>query len=99
MPLYPRLECIFDNHVSNVAFQTPMMNMFRHSKSLLLTLLGVTFIFSMIAISPIGFPYTAKTNVGRVNFLVSICIHNSMCIRLWRPSKNYEYWPLPLQSL
>ncbi|XP_005177924.1 endoplasmic reticulum metallopeptidase 1 isoform X1 [Musca domestica] len=52
-----------------MGFVSPMVNMFRHSKTVLLALLATTFIFSMMAISPIGFPYTAKTNVGRVNFL------------------------------
>lgn len=49
-----------------------MWNMFRRSKILLLSLLLVTFIFAMIAITPVGFPYRPKTNVGRVNFLVSL---------------------------
>lgn len=32
----------------------------------------ITFIFSMIAISDVGFPYRAKTSIMRVNFLVSV---------------------------
>ncbi|XP_075168829.1 endoplasmic reticulum metallopeptidase 1-like isoform X2 [Haematobia irritans] len=55
--------------ILSMGFVAPLINMFRHSKSILLTLLATTFVFSMIAVSPIGYPYTAKTNVGRVNFL------------------------------
>ncbi|XP_017839199.1 endoplasmic reticulum metallopeptidase 1 [Drosophila busckii] len=52
-----------------LGFVTPLINMFRWSKSLLLGLGIVTFIFSMIAVSDVGFPYQAKTSVMRVNFL------------------------------
>lgn len=45
--------------------------MFRWSKFIMLGLAIVTFIFSMIAISEVGFPYRPKTSVMRVNFLVS----------------------------
>ncbi|XP_013111709.2 endoplasmic reticulum metallopeptidase 1 [Stomoxys calcitrans] len=55
--------------ILSMGFVTPMINLFRHSKSILLGLLVTTFVFSMIAVSPVGFPYTPKTNVGRVNFL------------------------------
>lgn len=52
--------------------QTPLINMFSWSKLLMLSLGIITFIFSMIAISDVGFPYRAKTSVMRVNFLVSV---------------------------
>lgn len=44
--------------------------MFRWSRFIMLTLGIVTFIFSMIAVSDVGFPYRARTSVMRVNFLV-----------------------------
>lgn len=59
------IVCIFTK-------QTPLINMFSWSKLLMLSLGIITFIFSMIAISDVGFPYRAKTSVMRVNFLVSV---------------------------
>ncbi|XP_065367016.1 endoplasmic reticulum metallopeptidase 1-like [Calliphora vicina] len=55
--------------ILSMGFVMPLWNMFRRSKLLLLSLLLITFIFAMIAITPVGFPYRPKTNVGRVNFL------------------------------
>jgi len=46
--------------------------MFRWSTYLLICLGVVTFIFSMISITGVGFPYRPKTSVMRVNFLVSM---------------------------
>ncbi|EDW85577.2 uncharacterized protein Dwil_GK23156 [Drosophila willistoni] len=50
-------------------FVGPLINMFRWPKLILLGLGVVTFIFSMIAVSDVGFPYRSKTNPMRVNFL------------------------------
>lgn len=33
----------------------------------------VMFIFCMISVSEVGFPYRARTNVMRLHFLVSYC--------------------------
>lgn len=44
--------------------------MFRWPKLILLGLGVVTFIFCMIAVSEVGFPYRAKTNVMRASVLV-----------------------------
>ncbi|XP_060658303.1 endoplasmic reticulum metallopeptidase 1-like [Drosophila nasuta] len=52
-----------------MGFVSPLINMFRWSKFVMLGLGIITFIFSMIAISDVGFPYRAKTSVMRVNFL------------------------------
>ncbi|XP_034479191.1 endoplasmic reticulum metallopeptidase 1-like [Drosophila innubila] len=52
-----------------LGFVSPLINMFRWSKFVMLSLGIITFIFSMIAISDVGFPYRAKTSVMRVNFL------------------------------
>lgn len=50
--------------------------MFRWPKLVLLGLGVVTFIFSMIAVSDVGFPYRAKTNVMRIHFEVRELIVN-----------------------
>ncbi|XP_030558012.1 endoplasmic reticulum metallopeptidase 1-like [Drosophila novamexicana] len=52
-----------------MGFVSPLINMFRWSRFIMLTLGIVTFIFSMIAVSDVGFPYRARTSVMRVNFL------------------------------
>ncbi|EDV36212.1 uncharacterized protein Dana_GF12845 [Drosophila ananassae] len=51
-----------------LGFVAPLINMFRWPKLVLLGLGVVTFIFSMIAVSDVGFPYRAKTNVMRIHF-------------------------------
>ncbi|SPP74188.1 endoplasmic reticulum metallopeptidase 1-like [Drosophila guanche] len=52
-----------------MGFVAPLINMFRWPKLVLLGLGVVTFIFSMIAVSEVGFPYRAATSVMRVHFL------------------------------
>ncbi|XP_030383248.1 endoplasmic reticulum metallopeptidase 1-like [Scaptodrosophila lebanonensis] len=52
-----------------LGFVTPLISMFRRSKSVLAGLAIVMFIFCMIAVSSVGFPYRPKTSVMRVNFL------------------------------
>ncbi|BFG04134.1 endoplasmic reticulum metallopeptidase 1-like [Drosophila madeirensis] len=52
-----------------LGFVAQFINMFRWPKLILLGLGVVTFIFCMIAVSEVGFPYRPKTNVMRVNFL------------------------------
>ncbi|XP_043643211.1 endoplasmic reticulum metallopeptidase 1-like isoform X2 [Drosophila teissieri] len=52
-----------------LGFVVPLINMFRWSTFLLIGLGVVTFIFSMISVSEVGFPYRPKTSVMRVNFL------------------------------
>ncbi|XP_033153297.1 endoplasmic reticulum metallopeptidase 1 isoform X2 [Drosophila mauritiana] len=52
-----------------LGFVVPLINMFRWSPYLLICLGAVTFIFSMISITEVGFPYRPKTSVMRVNFL------------------------------
>nr|XP_041633023.1 endoplasmic reticulum metallopeptidase 1 isoform X2 [Drosophila kikkawai] len=52
-----------------LGFVVPLINMFRWSTVLLIGLGVVTFIFCMISLSEVGFPYRPKTSVMRVNFL------------------------------
>ncbi|XP_022227757.2 endoplasmic reticulum metallopeptidase 1 [Drosophila obscura] len=52
-----------------LGFVVPLINMFRWSTLVLVGLGVVTFVFSMIAVSEVGFPYRPKTSVMRVNFL------------------------------
>ncbi|EDX06745.1 endoplasmic reticulum metallopeptidase 1 [Drosophila simulans] len=52
-----------------LGFVAPLINIFRWPKLALLGLGVVTFIFSMIAVSEVGFPYRAKTSVMRIHFL------------------------------
>ncbi|KAH8253057.1 hypothetical protein KR032_003400, partial [Drosophila birchii] len=52
-----------------LGFVAPLINMFRWPKLVLLGLGVVTFIFCMISVSDVGFPYRAKTNVMRIHFL------------------------------
>ncbi|EDV36213.1 uncharacterized protein Dana_GF12846 [Drosophila ananassae] len=52
-----------------LGFVVPLINMFRWSTIVLFCLGMVTFIFSMISVSQVGFPYRTKTSVMRVNFL------------------------------
>ncbi|EDW47546.1 GM21368 [Drosophila sechellia] len=53
-----------------LGFAAQLINMFRWPKLILLGLGVMTFIFCMIAVSEVGFPYRAKTNVMRAN-----CLH------------------------
>ncbi|KMY93172.1 endoplasmic reticulum metallopeptidase 1 [Drosophila simulans] len=52
-----------------LGFVAQFINVFRWPKLILLGLGVVTFIFCMIAVSEVGFPYRPKTNVMRVNFM------------------------------
>ncbi|XP_017115330.1 endoplasmic reticulum metallopeptidase 1-like [Drosophila elegans] len=52
-----------------LGFVAQFINVFRWPKLILLGLGVVTFIFCMIAVSKVGFPYRAKTNVMRVTFM------------------------------
>nr|XP_017002688.2 endoplasmic reticulum metallopeptidase 1 [Drosophila takahashii] len=53
-----------------LGYAAQLINMFRWPKLILLGLGIGTFIFCMIAVSEVGFPYRAKTNVMRAN-----CLH------------------------
>ncbi|KAH8301329.1 hypothetical protein KR059_000274 [Drosophila kikkawai] len=57
--------CVF----FSMGFAAQFINMFRWSKLILLGLGVVTFIFCMIAVSEVGFPYRPKTNVMRTSVL------------------------------
>ncbi|XP_020801065.1 endoplasmic reticulum metallopeptidase 1 [Drosophila serrata] len=52
-----------------LGFAVQFINMFRWPKLILLGLGVVTFIFCMIAVSEVGFPYRPKTNVMRASVL------------------------------
>ncbi|KAH8252253.1 hypothetical protein KR038_011283, partial [Drosophila bunnanda] len=52
-----------------LGFAAQFINMFRWPKLILLGLGVVTFIFCMIAVSEVGFPYRPKTNVMRASVL------------------------------
>ncbi|XP_062134527.1 endoplasmic reticulum metallopeptidase 1-like [Drosophila sulfurigaster albostrigata] len=50
-------------------FVAPLINIFRRPNCMIGGLALIMFIFCMISVSEVGFPYRAKTNVMRVNFL------------------------------
>ncbi|KAH8401894.1 hypothetical protein KR009_008525, partial [Drosophila setifemur] len=52
-----------------LGFVVPLINMFRWSTFILIGLGVVTFVFCMISVSEVGFPYRPRTSVMRVNFL------------------------------
>ncbi|XP_017039094.1 endoplasmic reticulum metallopeptidase 1-like [Drosophila ficusphila] len=52
-----------------LGFAAQFINVFRWPKLILLGLGVVTFIFCMIAVSEVGFPYRAKTSVMRITFM------------------------------
>ncbi|EDW85781.2 uncharacterized protein Dwil_GK23251 [Drosophila willistoni] len=52
-----------------LGFVAPLINIFRWPKLILLGLCLVTFVFCMIAVSSIGFPYRAKTSAMRITIL------------------------------
>ncbi|XP_020801014.1 endoplasmic reticulum metallopeptidase 1-like [Drosophila serrata] len=52
-----------------LGFIAQFINAFRWPKLILFGLGVITFIFSMIAVSEVGFPYRAKTHVMRFNFM------------------------------
>ncbi|XP_017039283.1 endoplasmic reticulum metallopeptidase 1-like [Drosophila ficusphila] len=58
-----------------LGYAAQLINMLRWPKLILLGLGVVTFIFCMIAVSGVGFPYRAKTNVMRAN-----CLHTRRII-------------------
>ncbi|XP_037956829.1 endoplasmic reticulum metallopeptidase 1-like [Teleopsis dalmanni] len=55
--------------VLSMGFIIHLISLFRRPKSALFLLIGVMIIFVIISLTPVGFPYRAKTSVGRVNFL------------------------------
>ncbi|XP_030388603.1 endoplasmic reticulum metallopeptidase 1-like [Scaptodrosophila lebanonensis] len=55
--------------ILSMGFVAPLINVFRRPNSIMGGLALITFIFCMISVSEVGFPYRAKTNVMRVNFL------------------------------
>ncbi|KAH8271620.1 hypothetical protein KR018_011295, partial [Drosophila ironensis] len=62
------LECALGTILALV-FVAPLLNIFRRPKSMVGGLALVMFIFCMISVSEIGFPYRAETNVMRLHFL------------------------------
>ncbi|XP_017033139.1 endoplasmic reticulum metallopeptidase 1-like [Drosophila kikkawai] len=62
------LQCALGSILAFV-FVAPLLNLFRRPKSLIGGLALVMFIFCMISISEVGFPYRSKTNVMRLHFL------------------------------
>ncbi|KAH8246711.1 hypothetical protein KR038_007262, partial [Drosophila bunnanda] len=52
-----------------LSFAAPLINIFRRPNSMLGGLSVVMFIFCMIAVSEVGFPYRAKTNVMRADLM------------------------------
>ncbi|KAH8252654.1 hypothetical protein KR032_001078, partial [Drosophila birchii] len=68
-----------------LSFAAPLINIFRRPNSMLGGLSVVMFIFCMIAVSEVGFPYRAKTNVMRADFMVSASGSHIYC---WRILKN-----------
>ncbi|EDW32418.1 GL11626 [Drosophila persimilis] len=55
--------------ILSMIFVAPLINLFRRPKSMIGGLALVMFIFCMISVSEVGFPYRAKTNVMRLHFL------------------------------
>ncbi|XP_017068760.1 endoplasmic reticulum metallopeptidase 1-like, partial [Drosophila eugracilis] len=62
------LLCAFCTYFA-LGFVAQFINVFRWPKRILLGLGVVTFIFSMIAVSEVGFPYRKETNVMRITFM------------------------------
>ncbi|XP_050743428.1 endoplasmic reticulum metallopeptidase 1 [Drosophila biarmipes] len=62
------LLCAFCTYFA-LGFVAQFINVFRWPKLILLGLGVVTFIFCMIAVSEVGFPYRPKTNVMRITFM------------------------------
>ncbi|KAH8386241.1 hypothetical protein KR200_007728, partial [Drosophila serrata] len=62
------LQCALGSILALV-FLAPLLNLFRRPKSMVAGLALVMFIFCMISVSEVGFPYRAKTNVMRLHFL------------------------------
>ncbi|KAH8275870.1 hypothetical protein KR026_003391, partial [Drosophila bipectinata] len=52
-----------------LSFAAPLINIFRRPNCMLGGLALVMFIFCMISVSDVGFPYRAKTNVMRADFM------------------------------
>ncbi|XP_030375114.1 endoplasmic reticulum metallopeptidase 1 isoform X2 [Scaptodrosophila lebanonensis] len=50
-------------------FMIPVLNMFRKSKTIICSLLGITLICMILAATPLGFPYRPETNVQRFSVL------------------------------
>ncbi|XP_034652122.1 endoplasmic reticulum metallopeptidase 1-like [Drosophila subobscura] len=55
--------------ILSMIFVAPLINLFRRPKSMLGGLALIMFIFCMISVSEVGFPYRPKTNVMRLHFL------------------------------
>ncbi|ALC41587.1 CG13160, partial [Drosophila busckii] len=55
--------------ILSMGFVAPLINIFWRPKCIIFGLGLITFIFSMISISSVGFPYRPKTNVMRITFL------------------------------
>ncbi|KAH8400963.1 hypothetical protein KR009_002188, partial [Drosophila setifemur] len=52
-----------------LSFAAPMINIFRRPNYMMGGLALIMFIFCMISVSDVGFPYRAKTNVFRADFM------------------------------
>lgn len=63
-------------------FIVPMLHMFRKSKTIICSLLGITLLCIIIAATPLGFPYRPETSVQRFSVLVSWI--------QWYPRRNFE---------
>ncbi|KAH8275871.1 hypothetical protein KR026_003392 [Drosophila bipectinata] len=62
------LECALGT-ILGFVFVAPLVNLFRRQKSMVGGLALVMFVFCMISVSDVGFPYRAQTNVMRLHFL------------------------------
>ncbi|EDV56334.2 endoplasmic reticulum metallopeptidase 1 [Drosophila erecta] len=62
------LECALGSILAMV-FLAPLLNLFRRPKTMVGGLTLVMFIFCMISVSDVGFPYRPTTNVMRLHFL------------------------------
>nr|NP_788335.2 uncharacterized protein Dmel_CG33012 [Drosophila melanogaster]AAO41400.2 uncharacterized protein Dmel_CG33012 [Drosophila melanogaster] len=62
------LECALGSILAMV-FLAPLLNLFRRPKAMIGGLTLVMFIFCMISVSDVGFPYRPTTNVMRLHFL------------------------------
>lgn len=62
---------IFRSIVTNTltGFQIPCLNLFRKSRTIICSLLGLTLVCLIIAATPLGFPYRPETNVQRFSIL------------------------------
>lgn len=57
----------------DIYLQMPLFLFFRKTRTIITTFLAITILFIIIAVTPAGFPYKAKTATQRYSLIVSRC--------------------------